>query len=294
MFPVWLAGVLHAAAAEIPSVPDGRALYRVVDPALEGNGPGGGLFVDGQGLGAVAASLDTTAVLAWTARPLRLSLVLPAEVGADRVLGEPPRIDALFVLSDRQRGGLGVAAGFDAPLPFLPGSDRASHGHLALGVGKKDTVVAVNLGARIGPPLRVYTWSIGGAMPVVGPLGAFAELDGWAPIQLGGPHVVEFGLPKLGHVRLGLHLAPIRPLVLTAALGATFGSAFPTLSLGAGWIPTPRPRSPRTDGPDRDRDRVADNVDACPGEREDFNGGNDADGCPDAGADDPPFPEASR
>lgn len=292
MFPVWIAGALAAAYADGTPAPDGRALYTVIDPALEGNGPGGGLFANGRRLGAVTSSLDATAVVAWTVRPLRLAVVLPTEIGADRIVGLPPRVDVRFVLSDRRRGGLGVGAAIDSPFPFVQGGDKATQGRITLGVGKKDTVVAVNLGAPIGPPLEAFTWSIGGALPLVGPLGGFAELEGVAPVALRLPDP-WMGEPAWMGARAGLHLAPIRPLVLTLAVAGSPASAFPTLSVGAVWIPAPSTRRPRTDGPDGDRDRVADNVDACPEQREDFDGGNDADGCPDGGARTPSAPDAS-
>jgi hypothetical protein len=299
MFSVWLAGAAvwtasawAAAAADGTPAPDGRALHTVIDPALEGNGPGGGLFANGRRLGAVTSSLDATAVVAWTVRPLRLAVVLPTEIGADRIVGLPPRLDLRFVLADRRKGGLGVGAAIDSPFPFVRGGDPDAHGRITLGVGKKDTVFAVNLGTTIGRPLEAFTWSFGGAIPLTGPLGAFAELEGVAPITLRLPDP-SMGAPAWMGARAGLHLAPIRPLVLTVAVAGSRASAFPTLSVGAVWIPAPKPRRPRTDGPDRDRDRVADNVDACPEEREDFDGGNDADGCPDGGARTPSTPDAS-
>lgn len=292
MFPVWLTWA-SAFAASVAPAPDGRALYTVLDPTFEGNGLGGGLFADGSGLGDVASSLRATAVVGWTLRPLRLAVVLPTTVGADQILGLPPRLDLRFVLSDRKRGGLGVAAALDAPMPFVLGSDRPSHLRIALGVGKKDTVVTLNLGAPIGPPFEAFTWSIGGALPLTGPLGAFGEIDGVAPMSF-GPDLPSIGWPGVSGARLGLHLAPIRPLVLTLALGGSAPSPFPTLSVGAGWMPPPRNRPPRTDGPDRDHDRVADSVDACPNEREDFDDGNDADGCPDGGARTSAIPDDRR
>jgi hypothetical protein len=297
MFALLVVSALDATAADVAPAPEARALYTVLDPALDGNGPGGGLFVEGRGLGAVSSSLTGTAVVGWTVRPLRLALVFPADVGADRIVGRLPRIDLLFVLHDRKNGGLGVAGGVDTPLPFVRGDDRAPRGRIALAVGKKDTVVSVNLGAPIGPPLEAFTWAIGGALPLTEGLGAFAELDGMGPIGVAG-FPPTFGAPAIRGARSGLHLAPrfaegARPLVLSAAVGITPDSAFPSLSLGAAWIPPHKARRPRTEGADGDRDRVADAVDACPREREDFDGGNDADGCPDGGARTPPTPDVS-
>jgi len=298
MFAVLLACASTATAADLTPAPEGRALYTVLDPALDGNGPGGGLFVEGRGLGAVSSSLSGTAIVGWTLRPLRLAVVFPADVGADRIVGLLPRADLFFVLHDRANGGLGVAAGLDAPLPFVPGEDRAPRARIALAVGKKETLVSVNLGAPVGPPFESFTWAIGGAIPLAEGLGAFAEVDGTGPVT-----VVDFppafGAPSVRGARLGLHLAPrfstgAQPLVLTAAVGGTPPSAFPSLSMGAAWIPPQRARRPRTDGADSDRDRVADSVDACPREREDFDGGNDADGCPDGGARTPSAPDVSR
>lgn len=289
---VWVAGASAAANADTAPSPDGRALYTLIDPALEGNGPGGGLFASGRRLGAVTSSMDATGVVAWTLRPLRLAIVLPTEIGADRIVGLPPRIDARFVLADRRRGGLGVGGALDTPFPFVTEGDRTAHGRIALGVGKKDIVVAVNLGASIGPPLAAFTWSVGGALPITGPLGAFAELEGVAPVALQIPRP-SLGAPAWTGARAGLHLAPIRPLVLSVAVAGSPASAFPTLSVGAAWIPEPRARRPRVEGRDRDRDRVADTVDAYPKEREDFDGGNDADGCPDTGVRVPSTPEAT-
>ncbi|MDP2306429.1 MAG: hypothetical protein Q8P18_10425 [Pseudomonadota bacterium] len=289
---VWIAGAEAAANADAAPSPDGRALHTVIDPAFEGNGPGGGFFANGRRLGAVTSSMDATGVVAWTVRPLRVAIVLPTEIGADRIVGLPPRIDGRFVLADRRRGGLGVGAAIDLPFPFVTGGDRSTNARLTLGVGKKETVVAVNLGATLGVPLEAFTWAVGGALPLTGPLGAFAEIEGVAPVALQLPRP-SLGAPAWMGARVGLHLAPVRPLVLTVAVAGSPASPFPTLSVGAVWIPKPKPRRPRTDGPDRDNDRVADSVDACPEQREDFDGGNDADGCPDGGARTPSTPDAT-
>lgn len=298
MSPVLIASALvianaaAAANADGTPTPDGRALHTVIDPAMEGNGPNGGFFANGRQLGAAASSMDATGVVAWTVRPFRVALVLPAEIGADRIVGLPPRVDVRFVLADRRKSGLGLGAAFDSPMPFVPAGDRETHGRVMVGVGKKDIVLAVNVGAPIGPPLRAFTWAIGGALPLTGPLGAFVELEGVAPVTF---DLADswMGFPAWSSARAGFHLAPIAPLVLTVALVRSRATSFPALSLGAVWIPTQKIRRPRTDGRDRDRDRVADNVDACPDEREDFDGGNDADGCPDGGARTPTIPDAS-
>lgn len=299
MLSVLIAGALATANSAIAAenadgtpTPDGRALHTVIDPAMEGNGPNGGFFANGRQLGAATSSMDATGVVAWTVRPFRVAVVLPTEIGPDRIVGLPPRIDVRFVLADRRKTGLGLGAAFDSPMPFVPGGDRETHGRVVVGVGKKDIVLAVNLGAPIGPPLEAFTWAIGGAAPLMGPLGAFAEVEGVAAVALDlqDPWI---GTPAWSSARAGFHLAPVEPLVLTLAVVRSRATPFPALSLGAVWIPTQKSRRPRTEGRDRDRDRVADNVDACPDEREDFDGGNDADGCPDGGARTPLIPDAS-
>lgn len=277
-----LLGMCAAVAGVTPAV-EGRDLYTVADPAFEGNGLGGGLFVEARGLGTEDAVLAGTGLAAWTFRPLRLAVAVPGEARADHVDGFPPRLDALFVLSDRRKGGLGVAGAFDLPLPFLPNPDRPASGRLALGVGMAHTAVVVNLGAPFGRPLDNVVWSVGASAPFVGEtLSGFAELEGemGVRVSLDQPSVHALRVRML---RAGLHLTPVEPLVVTFSVGGHPAVRDVNLSGGVAWIPRPKERRPSVEGLDSDRDGVGDAVDACPREREDDDGGNDADGCPDGG-----------
>lgn len=240
MLAASLLGVCAAAAAT--PVLEGRDLHAVADPVLEGDGPGGGLFADARGLGAVDASLGGVAAVGWTFRPLRLAVALPGEAGTAYIVGGPPRLDALFVLSDRRRGGLGVAATVDLPLPFVRGPQPLGTARLALGVGRAHTAFVVNLGAPLGPALESVSWSAGGAAPLVGPLSAFAELEGSFPVDTDA-HAV--GTPALSTVRAGFHLSPTRPLVLGFAITGAPSSPHPAFVGTAVWIPQERGRGAR-------------------------------------------------
>jgi hypothetical protein len=274
-----------AQAAEGTPVPEGRDLLYMDGTTLDGNGPGGGLFLRGTGLGDADPTAAGTLVVGWTVKPLRLAVELPASTASGGLAADPPRIDGRLVLADRRRGGLGVAGGIDLAVPFVPGRDPNVGGRLSLAVGKQAATLAVDLSIRAGPdiPLDHLGWSVGGAVPILGPLTAFAEVEATSPMHL-GEGLPWFEVPALREARAGLHLAPVPPLILTLAVAGPVGPGAPSAVAGAVWIPPARRRRPGTEGPDRDHDHVSDAVDLCPHEKEDFDGGNDADGCPDGGA----------
>ncbi len=225
-----------ASAAGAPAM-EGRDLHALADPAIEGNGPGGALFVEARDLGAEESSLGGVAMAGWTLRPVRIAVALPGEAGTEHVTGLPPRIDALFVLADRRRALLGVAAALDLPLPFFPGDDRPADGRISLGIGEKHTAFVVNLGAPIGRELSAIRWQLGFAAPLVSVLSGFAELEGSVPVDVERPQV---GTPDVATLRLGLHLSPVRPIVVGFAVEGHPDDVHPAFAGSVAWIPQPR------------------------------------------------------
>jgi hypothetical protein len=283
MFPAWLATTSAVMAGEVTPAPNGRDLLFVDGTTLDGNGPGGGLFVTPNlaDLGDVAGLAE----VGFTLKPVRLGLALPVAADTPHLSAGPARADLRLVLADRREGGLGVAADVAVPLPFPAGPASPWSGRLSLAVGTGSALVAANVGVHGGDddPFDQLDWGLGGGVPVVGPLSAFAELVGRVGLSYGDP-IPGVTLPGPPTVRAGLHLAPIRPLVFTLALSGQPGETGLSALGGALWIPPERPRHPPLDGRDRDDDGIVDLVDGCPDVKEDLDGGNDADGCPDGGS----------
>jgi outer membrane protein OmpA-like peptidoglycan-associated protein len=269
-------------------------VYRYDDPAL------GETRLSGD-----VASVNVAAF--YTFWRLRLAASMPlhlssgSDVGASGFHPGDLRIDLKGTLVDRHDTGFGLGLAADLAVPTgAPGAWTGDGtptvgGRLLATFGRARGIVSANVGVRGGalaelPPDLDWgtrlTWGLGGAVPIVEPLDAFAEIDGEASLA---------ALDAIGAApmewRAGLHYYPIAPLVVTLAggTGITTGVGAPDYRVVAGlaWVP-PRPAgsadaSVRPSGLDRDGDGVPDTQDLCPTQPEDRNGVDDEDGCPDAG-----------
>ncbi|HEV7555895.1 MAG TPA: OmpA family protein [Kofleriaceae bacterium] len=124
----------------------------------------------------------------------------------------------------------------------------------------------------------------------------------WGPCRLndGEPcsQITYFGDAKHGDLTTlataGLMIR-VTPDVTASVMAGTgqLGARSDTFSVTTGITWSPQPGGTATHGfGDRDGDGIPDNVDQCPDEREDFDGYQDADGCPDPDNDGDGIPDA--
>jgi outer membrane protein OmpA-like peptidoglycan-associated protein len=307
-------------AARFRPTPDGRSLLAVDDAAVPGEGVGGGLVLDyaddplvyryddGSTETRLSGNVGTANVYAfYTLSRFRLAVDLPLHLsdGSDLALGgfHPGdlRFDLKGTILDRHRTGFGLGAAVDLGLPtgdaaaWLGDPAAAFGGRLIATAGKKRGILSASVGVRGTAPAELLpdldwgtrlTWGVGGDVPILEALDAFAEADG--ELALNGPLAMGSAPAEW---RAGLHYLPLPEMVLTAAFGTglTTGVGAPDYRAVAGvaWVP-PAVRKREADvatvaGPDRDGDGIPDATDLCPGQPEDRNGRNDQDGCPDAG-----------
>jgi len=241
-------------------------------------------------------TLDFTATIGlfdW----LALSMLLPSSLyqgpylphfSLDRAAVSDPHLLAKFVLfrPHPRNGGFGVALIPDIGLPlgdprrllgdrnftFTP---RASFGYLA-----GPALLVANLGYRFreGAPLGTLLvddevlLAIGAELPVPHtPLAATVELTGATAAQRPFADLRETSLEALASMRARLGPIAFQPGV---AVGLTPGYLVPDFRLFAAVAFAPRYR-------DADGDQIDDLDDACFEEREDLDGFEDSDGCPD-------------
>src|SRR5436190_414172 len=110
MFLGLLLEAATAAPSGVPALPEARDLLYVDGTTLEGDGFGGGMVVRAGAPLHAPATLEDVVVVGLTAHPVRLAVSFPADTEAGLAA---PRLDARFVLADRRRGILGIAAGLD-------------------------------------------------------------------------------------------------------------------------------------------------------------------------------------
>ncbi len=289
-----LFGVGAGDASAAPDI-EGRDLFHLDGTSSGGSGPGAALFVETRP--APTFVVGATARAGWTLHPVRLGIQLPIEYDGSFALPSP-RLDLRVLIADRRHAPVGLAVDLDLPPPFFPAEDPEWRARTSIALGRDRALIAANIRVAGSPRVGVerLTWSLGGAALVAGPLSAFAELDVSSPMNLA---TGRFGAPHLLDLRAGIHLVPIQPLILAVAVSGRPGfsgqpGAGPAFVTGASWTPTGRRPRPRTHGLDHDQDGVPNPVDACPRQKEDLDDGNNADGCPDGGAERIVAPTDSR
>ena len=317
-------GTAHAQdqfnAQRFRPVADGRSLLAVEDASVPGPGIGGGFWFDyakdpliyrydGDAEDTRLTGDVATANLAvfFTLSRVRLAVDMPLHLasGSDLATGgsfNPGdlRLDLKATLVDRAKTGFGVGAAIDLGLPtgnpdaWLGDPSPTFGGRVIATAGRKRGIVSANVGVRGGgvadllPDLNWGTrllWGLGGAVPVVEELDAFAEIDG----ELSLTQLDALGAAPI-EWHAGVKYYPRPELVVSGAFGTglTTGVGAPDFRAIAGlsWVPVVKRDADvvtSAKGPDRDGDGIEDAKDLCPGQPEDRNGRNDEDGCPDAG-----------
>ncbi len=316
-------GTAHAQdafnAQRFRPVADGRSLLSVEDASVPGPGLGGGLWFDyaadplvfryDDGADDTRLTGDVaTANLAafFTLSRFRLAIDMPLHLAAGSDLatgGFSPgdlRLDFKATLVDRAKTGFGVGAAIDLGLPtgnadaWLGDTGPVFGGRIIATAGRKRGILSANVGVRGAPSAELLPdldwgtrlfWGLGGAVPVVEELDAFAEIDGdlsLTTLDAMGAAPMEW--------RAGVKYYPRPEIVVSAAFGTglTTGVGAPDYRAVAGlaWVPVIKREADlvtAAKGLDRDGDGIEDTKDLCPGQPEDRNGRNDEDGCPDAG-----------
>ncbi|MES2638188.1 MAG: OmpA family protein [Myxococcota bacterium] len=300
-------------------VPDGRSLLTVEDASVPGPGLGGGFWFnyaadplvyrydDDQDDTRLTGDVATANLAAFfTLSRFRLAVDMPlhlaagSDVGAGGFSPGDLRFDLKATLVDRAKTGFGIGAAIDLGLPtgdeaaWLGDPGVTFGGRIIATAGRKRGILSANLGVRGGPPADLLPdltwgtrlfWGVGGGVPVVEELDAFAEIDGevsFTDLDALGAAPMEW--------RAGVKYYPRPEIVVTGAFGTgiTTGVGAPDFRVVAGlsWVPVIKREADvvtTAKGPDRDGDGIEDTKDLCPGQPEDRNGRNDDDGCPDAG-----------
>ena len=293
---------------------DGQRFFVVNDtqvgPAFQ---PGGGVvfnyaddpfvyrYSDGRDEVKLLETVGTANVLAWMTLPrVRIGLDLPLltlstgyRVDGFRLVGDA-RIMATGELIQRGDSGLGLGVSGWMDLPtgneeaWLGEAGTTGGGALGVSYATGQLLAAANLGASTGTGSQFLddlewgkhlSWSAGLSYRVVPSIDVSAELS--------GEHLLGQDAPGTSPAELtaGLryHLQEL-PLIFSVGggTGITSGIGAPDFRVIGGlvWAPAHN-SSAKPVGGDRDRDTIADEVDLCPDQAEDFNGVDDADGCPD-------------
>ncbi len=194
----------------------------------------------------------------------------PFEASGSVRIGLPTGAQQSWLGEERVTGALIGAVAWNGPVRVA--------GNLGLHTGTGEALLPdLNWGPKLG-------WGIGVSYPL---LDERLDIAG----ELGGESV----LADLGAVganpiewRAGATYAVWEMLKVRGGLGTgiTTGIGAPDLRAFAGvlWIPErPAKTTPTAVGVDTDGDGVPDLTDRCPEQREDLNGRNDQDGCPDGG-----------
>jgi parallel beta-helix repeat protein len=207
-----------------------------------------------------------------------------AGIGDLRVLGK-------FSFLDQTPTGFGLAVLLDMRLPtgsrpeFRGGELRFEPVVAADYLFARGIRVGANLGYAIRPAATLLdvgvddtlTWGVAVDVPITERWNVVPEIYGASSILADGVNVAEHPVELLVAGRYGL----IDRLMLEAGIGTGivkgFGAPDYRLFFGA----TYRPPLPLLEAPDRDADGIPDDLDACPLQAEDFDGFEDADGCPD-------------
>ncbi|MDP2316729.1 MAG: OmpA family protein [Pseudomonadota bacterium] len=317
-------GTAHAQdefnAQRFRPVADGRSLLTVEDASVPGPGLGGGFWFnyaadplvyryDDEALEETRLTGDVaTANVAafFTISRFRLALDMPLHLAAGSDLGAGGfspgdlRLDLKATLLDRAKTGFGLGAAVDVGFPtgnpdgWLGDTGVTFGGRLIATAGRKRGILSANVGVHGGTVAELLpdldwgtrlTWGLGGGVPIIEELDAFAEIDGelsLTALDALGAAPVEW--------RAGVKYYPRPEIVLTGAFGTglTTGVGAPDYRAIAGlsWVPVVKREADVVTvnkGLDRDGDGIEDTKDLCPGQPEDRNGRNDDDGCPDAG-----------
>ena len=207
-----------------------------------------------------------------------------AGLGDLRVLGK-------FSFLDQAPTGFGLAVLLDMRLPtgsrpeFRGGELRFEPIVAADYLFARGIRVGANLGYAIRPAATLLdvgvddtlTWGVAVDVPIGERWNVVPEIFGSNSILADGVNAAEHPVELLVAGRYGL----VDRLMLEAGIGTGivkgFGAPDYRLFFGA----TYRPPLPLLEDPDRDADGIPDDLDACPLQPEDFDGFEDADGCPD-------------
>ncbi|MFT5584849.1 MAG: hypothetical protein ACI9VR_002436, partial [Cognaticolwellia sp.] len=258
-------------------------------------------YSDGRDSVKLLESVGTANALAWLNLPrARIGLDLPLHV-----LSTGYRVDGFRLVGDArimavgeliQRGdsglGLGVSAWLDLPTgneeTWLGEASTTGGGALGASYATGQLLAAANVGASTGTGSQFLddldwgnhlTWNVGLSYLIVPRIDVSAEFS--------GEHLLGQDAPGASPAEFtaGMRYHPqALPLIfsLGGGSGITSGIGAPDFRIIGGLVWAPA--HDRTAGPvggDRDRDTIADEVDMCPDQAEDFNGVDDSDGCPD-------------
>lgn len=284
---------------------DGHEFFRMVDAELPAPGFTGRAVIShtgsplqytpegGEPVDIVSEVLQLDAGLAYTKDRFRIGLDLPVVLGADgdgveagAGLGDMI-IDAKFRFIDGWEGPIGVALGAHTSLPSSTIDGGLKTGGLgvggALSVDKR--LAALHLGASVGldyvpaVELENVAWGsqgifqLGAAYALNQRVGLVTELYASGVLDdIANPAARPTEWLAGGWVRTGKGNAiAVRP-----AVSFGIGDAVSTPSRRFLFTIAYDPVAP----PDKDKDGIADKLDACPEKPEDLDGAEDTDGCP--------------
>ncbi len=293
---------------------DGQRFFVVNDtqvgPALT---PGGGVvfnyaddpfiyrYSDGRDEVKLLESVGTANALAWLTLPrARIGLDLPLHVISSgyrvdgfRLMGDARLMAAGEIIERGDSGfGLGLNAWVDLPTgneeTWLGEASTTGGGSLGVSYATGQLLAAGNFGASTGTNSQFLddldwgkhlSWSAGLSYLIVPRVDVSAELSGEYLLGQDAPGASPAELTA------GLRYHPQElPLIFSVGggTGITSGIGAPDFRIIGGlvWAPAHDGNAGPVGG-DRDRDTIADEVDMCPDQAEDFNGIDDSDGCPD-------------
>lgn len=259
-------------------------------------------YTDGRDEVKLLESVGTANALAWMTLPrARIGLDLPLHaistgyrVDGFRLVGDARIMAAGEIIERGDSGfGLGVNAWLDLPTgneeTWLGEASTTGGGALGLSYATGQVLAAANIGASTGTGSQFLddldwgshlSWSAGLSYLIVPRVDVSAEVAGEYLFGQSAPGA------NPAELTAGLRYHPQElPLIfsLGGGSGITSGIGAPDYRIIAGvvWAPPHASSGGAAISGDRDRDTIADEVDLCPDQAEDFNGIDDGDGCPD-------------
>lgn len=239
----------------------------------------------------------------YNAERYRIGLDIPMHLAAEGYQLDPQAegyllgdvaLDAKVELIDRHSAPVGLAVTARASAPT--GNDQAYLGAARPTVNTqvvaatgRDVITTVNVGLQTGRTELDDEFTVGSQ--VIGGAGVRLPLASqtWLTAETVGRYYFNASEPVEGFASeaiAALHVNPVDSVVFTmgGGIGLSQGVGAPDFRVMSGLVWSPQRATPATlmaDGPDMDADGITDTRDRCPDQAEDYNGINDADGCPD-------------
>ena len=202
-------------------------------------------------------------------------------------------LDAKAELINRHESPVGLAVALRGTMPtgneeaWLGASQPTIGGRAVLATGS-EVITTLNVGFRTGATTVDDGFSVGSQ--ILTGLGVKLPLASqtWVSVESNSRYYINASEPVAGfgaEALACLHVNPFDDLVFTMGTGTGLfeGVGTPDFRVVTGlvWAPYRQPVAPATTGPDLDADGIADDLDRCPDQAEDYNGIDDFDGCPD-------------